>query len=273
MADQNVRGKDEIAAQKIEEKKKKKKRDGFWGNIRVIAEALLIAGFIQTVFFQPFYIPSGSMKPNLLIGDYVVINKMSYGYSKFSCPFHLCPSWGGRIFGSEPERGDVVVFANPGEPNHERAFVKRLVGLPGDRIKMQNSVLFINGEPAPQAELPDFAEPLTDYKHEPFCKSQNEEFCFNAQYEETLPNGVRHSILNFGDNGPYDNTDEWVIPEGQYMMIGDNRDNSDDSRGHVGLVPYENLIGQAKYVIFSSSGSSLFKIWDWRSGRYFQRIE
>lgn len=269
----------EAAETETPSKKKAKKKDGFWGNVRVILEALAIALFIRTLFFQPFYIPSGSMKPSLLIGDYILINKMSYGYSKYSCPFALCPI-GERWFGSEPERGDVAVFSNPGPQNHNKAFVKRVIGLPGDEVQMKESVLYINGEAVPQTPLPDFAEPLSDYLNEgvgnnPFCKSKDENYCYNSQYMETLPNGVEHRILNRVDDWVKDNTDVYVIPEGHFMMIGDNRDNSGDSRFEnvVGLVPYKNFIGRASVIAFSSSGSSLLKFWDWRSDRYFKKVE
>lgn len=257
-------------------KSKKKKKEK--GNIRIIIEALAIALVIRTLLFQPFYIPSGSMKPNLLIGDYILINKLSYGLSRYSCPFALCPIKG-RIFGSAPERGDVVVFSNPGPSNHNKAFVKRLIGMPGDEVQVKNSVFYINGEALKQTPLPDFAEPLTDYKNEGdggngFCKSEDDEYCYNTQMLETLPEGLEHSILNRVDNGPADNTDIYVVPEGQYMMIGDNRDNSGDSRfpNVVGMVPEERIIGKAQYIVFSSSGSSLFKFWEWRSDRYFKKV-
>ncbi len=273
MVDKNVRGKDDIAAAKIEKQKKQKKKDGFWGNVRVILEALAIALVIRTLLFQPFYIPSGSMKPSLLVGDYIVINKFSYGYSKYSCPFALCPI-SGRLFGQEPKQGDVVVFANPGDgPNHNVPYVKRLIGMPGDRIQMKNSALYINGEAVEVQPIADFAEPLSDYKVERVCAHQDSDYCYISQAEEILPNDVTHPILNFGDDFPLDNTGEWIVPEGHYFMMGDNRDNSADSRADVGFVPYENFIGKAKLIVFSSSGSSLFKFWKWRSDRYFKRVE
>ncbi len=283
MSDTNLGDKDDVATSSSKKKKREKKKDGLGGNARIIIEALLIAVVIRTLFLQPFYIPSGSMKPNLLVGDYIVINKFSYGYSKYSCPFALCPIKG-RIFGSDPERGDVVVFNNPGPSNHGRAFVKRLIGMPGDSLQVKNSVIYINGEALPQTDLPAFAEPLTDYKNEGagrdgfgtggFCQERDDEFCFNIQKLETLPNGVEHSILNYGDNGPVDNTDVYEIPEGHYMMIGDNRDNSGDSRMPriVGMVPEENIIGKAQLIVFSSSGKSLFMFWKWRSDRFFKKV-
>lgn len=245
------------------------KREGFWGNFRTIIEAVLIAVVIHTLLFRPFYIPSGSMKPNLLIGDYLIINKFSYGYSRYSCYFAACPIKG-RIFGTGPERGDVAVFTNPKDG---RTFVKRTIGVPGDTIQMKNGVLFINGAEAPQAAMEPYAEPLTDYKHERICLTQDSENCLIEQSMETLPNGIEHTIFNLTDTGNLDNTAEWTVPEGQYFMMGDNRDNSDDSRGSVGLVPAENFVGKVSLIVFSSSGPSILQFWKWRSDRFFQWVK
>lgn len=245
------------------------KSEGGW-SFGLVIQAVLIAALVHTLLFRPFFIPSGSMKPSLLIGDYLIINKFSYGYSRFSCYFALCPIKG-RIFGREPKRGEVVVFANPGTPNHEKTYVKRLIGLPGDKIALKDGVVFINGEEARQEPLEDYAEAKSDFRREEYCTREDEEFCYIEHARETLPGGVEHPVFNFGD-GRLDNIDEFTIPEGHYFMVGDNRDNSNDSRADVGLVPAENLIGRPSLIVFSSSGSSLFQFWRWRSDRFFQKV-
>lgn len=257
--------------------------------IKTIVYALLIAGIFRTVFFQPFWIPSGSMKDTLLIGDFLFVNKMAYGYSAASCPaFRFIPGIGAedicffldgdntRFLGSEPERGDVVVFVHPrtGED-----FIKRVVGLPGDRIQMIGGVLNINGEPAPQVPDGTFEEIFEAqgaFGSRPRCRNNGAiglgAVCQKDKFIETLPGGKTHSILNIG-NGAVDNTGIYAVPEGQYFMMGDNRDNSDDSRGGVGFVPFENIVGRADRIMFSSAGRSLFFFWTWRSDRYLKAIE
>ena len=253
--------------------------DGVVETIKTVVYALLIAGVFRTLFFQPFWIPSGSMKDTLLIGDFLFVNKMAYGYSSYSCPFALCPI-SGRIMGSEPERGDVVVFRHP---VNGQDFIKRVVGLPGDTVQMRSGQLFLNGSPVPQEPDGTFVE---TYERQgpignvPLCKGGNPGQggdCIKDKFVETLPNGVQHSILNVTD-GRYDNTGVFSVPEGQYFFVGDNRDNSTDSRERpefngVGFVPYENLIGRADRVVFSSAGRSLFFFWTWRLDRFFEKIE
>ena len=247
--------------------------------IKTIVYALLIAGLFRTLFFQPFFIPSESMKDTLLIGDFLFVNKMAYGYSKYSCPFAICPITG-RIFASEPERGDVVVFRHPvsGED-----YIKRLIGLPGDKIQMKNGVVFINGAAAPQEPAGDFVE-----VYEPQGSMNNRPRCANAPVGEggeckktraieTLPNGVKHDVLNIDTNGGVDNTDVYIVPGGKYFFMGDNRDNSEDSRfaqsaGGVGYLPAEYLIGRADRIMFSAAGKSLFYFWTWRSDRFFKAV-
>ncbi|SFC84243.1 signal peptidase I [Tropicimonas isoalkanivorans] len=253
--------------------------EGIWETIKTIFWALLIAGVFRTLFFQPFWIPSGSMKDTLLIGDFLFVNKMAYGYSQYSCPFGLCPI-DGRLLGSDPERGDVVVFRHPVNGTD---FIKRLIGLPGDRIQMKDGVLHINGEPVEMEPAGVFVEDMAPQGPQqlmPRCSNGpvgQGGICEKERFIETLPNGVSHSILDIG-LGPNDNTPVFTVPEGHYFFMGDNRDNSTDSRVNqiargVGMVPAENLIGRADRIMFSSAGRSLFFVWTWRPDRLFKKIE
>ncbi len=256
-----------------------KKPDGILDWIKTIVYALLLAGLIRTLFFQPFWIPSGSMKETLLIGDFLFVNKMAYGYSKYSCPLSLCPI-SGRIFASQPERGDVVVFKNP---VNNADFIKRLIGLPGDRIQMKKGLLYINGKAVkvtPAGEFDEIVELQGPQGGVPRCENGavvEGETCTKSRQIETLPNGVSHSIINITNNGDGDNTKVFTVPEGQYFFMGDNRDNSSDSRfarpRGVGFVPFENLVGRADRVIFSSAGRSILAFWTWRSDRFFKAIK
>ncbi len=252
--------------------------DGVVETVKTIVYALLIAGFVRTIFFQPFWIPSGSMKDTLLIGDFLFVNKMVYGYSRYSCPFGMCP-FDGRIWSGEPERGDVVVFRHP---VNGQDFIKRVVGLPGDTVQMRSGVLHINGSPAPQLPDGNFVE---SYARQgpigtlPICVESSPRFgddCTKEKSIETLPNGKQHAVLDVGLSR-VDNTGVFRVPPAMYFFMGDNRDNSTDSRvsqseGGVGLVPLENLIGRADRVMFSSAGRSLFFVWTWRVDRFFKKI-
>jgi signal peptidase I len=253
---------------------------GIVETIKTVVYALLIAGAFRTLFFQPFWIPSESMKDTLLVGDFVFVNKMAYGYSKYSCPFALCPI-SGRILGSEPQRGDVVVFRHPVNGSD---FVKRLIGLPGDTVQVKKGILYINGAEAPQVPDGQFEEvmgPQGPMGNRPRCENGavgDGSICTRSRYRETLPNGVVHDVLNIENDGFADNTDVFTVPEGEYFFMGDNRDNSQDSRfsqavGGVGFVPKENLIGRADRIIFSSAGKSMLYFWTWRSDRFFKAVE
>lgn len=233
--------------------------------VRVVIHALLIAMVVRIFLFQPFNIPSGSMIPTLLVGDYLFVSKYSYGYSKYSLPFSP-DLFSGRILGSEPKAGDVVVFKLPRD--NETDYIKRVVGLPGDRVQMRDGVLYINGKAVPKERIEDFV--VTDGFGRSFKV---------PQYVETLPNGVRYRVLDADRQGSFDTTDEYVVPAGHYFMMGDNRDNSTDSRARygVGPVPYENLIGRAEVLFFSAEDDwSFIRFWEWpatiRWSRFFDGV-
>jgi signal peptidase I len=257
--------------------------NGIIETIKTVVYALLIAGVFRTLLFQPFFIPSESMKDTLLIGDFLFVNKMAYGYSQYSCPFSLCPI-PGRIkvpgVSGDPQRGDIVVFRHP--VNGED-YIKRLIGLPGDKIQMQNGLLYINGAVAPQTPAGTFEEvmgPQGSMGNRPRCQNApvgDGDICKRSRSVETLPNGKTHDVLNIEDNGYADNTAVFTVPEGHYFFMGDNRDNSQDSRfsqevGGVGYVPAENLLGRADLVVFSSAGKSMLYFWTWRLDRFFKWV-
>ena len=275
---------------------KEKSGNAFVETVKTIVYALLIAGVFRTLFFQPFWIPSGSMKETLLVGDFLFVNKMAYGYSYASCPSLMLPRFGvdidakdicgfidgdnTRIFGGEPKRGDVIVFRHPVSG---RDYIKRLVGLPGDTIQMRNGTIILNGEEVPQQPNGTFAEimqPQGPERRRPRCMNGpvgDGGECLKARAAETLPNGRTYNVLDIVMQSS-DNTGVYTVPEKHYFFMGDNRDNSADSRlaqqvQGVGFVPYENLIGRADRVMFSSGGRSMLFFWTWRGDRFFKRVE
>jgi len=257
----------------------KNKKSPIYELVSTLVIALFLAGVIRTILFQPFWIPTGSMKPNLLVGDFLFVNKFSYGFSRYSCPFSICPI-SGRIFFSEPKRGDVVVFRHP---KSGKDYIKRVIGLPGDKVRLLKGKLYINESMLLREELPDFIEKKLEQgsmKTVPQCANEpvpfGDENCFKYQSLEQLDSGKRYKILDLGENIG-DNTPDFIIGEGEYFFLGDNRDNSLDSRfdrqfGGVGLVPKEYLIGKASLILFSSRGSSIFYFWTWRKDRFFKVI-
>jgi signal peptidase I len=230
----------------------KRKEGGIAETGRVIFHALIIALVIRTFLFQPFNIPSGSMKATLLVGDYLFVSKYSYGYSHYSLPFSP-PIFSGRIWGSEPERGDVVVFRLPKDDSTD--YIKRVIGLPGDTIQMVDGVLNINGVPVKRERVDDFIE-----------TEEGPRATRVKRWRETLPNGVSYTTLDLVESGFYDNTPVYHVPPGNFFMMGDNRDNSTDSRvlGQVGYVPFENIVGRAQIIFFSIyEGEYAWQIWRW----------
>jgi signal peptidase I len=213
--------------------------------VKTIVYALLIALFLRVLFFQPYTIPSASMEPNLYEGDYIIVSKWTYGYSKYSIPF-APPLFSGRLAEQKAHRGDIVVFALPHDPHVD--YIKRIIGMPGDRIQMKQGLLYLNDVLVPRVNKGTFREDSGyGFMHDV------------TRYQETLPGG----------DGDLDNTDVFVVPEHHYFMMGDNRDNSSDSRvspeaGGVGYVPAENLEGKAQIILLSwSRGASIFKPWTW----------
>ncbi len=254
----------------LETETTKKGESGWWETIKIVLQALALAMVVRIFFYQPFNIPSGSMKSTLLVGDYLFVSKLAYGYSRYSFPFGL-NLFSGRLFASQPNRGDVVVFKLPRDNSTD--YIKRVVGLSGDEIQMRGGVLYINGQAVPKRRVEDF---VTREDEGPPRRI--------AQFEETLPNGVKYNVLDADPNGQFDNTGVFKVPPGHYFMMGDNRDNSSDSRAQfsgVGYVPFENLEGRAQIIFFSGAfddpdAFQLTRPWTWpwdiRWNRFFTLV-
>ena len=267
--------------------------EGMGETIKIVVQALAIALFVRVFLYQPFNIPSGSMKETLLIGDFIFVSKLSYGLSRYSFPryvdlcipltdscgtFRILPDFmsSGRIWATEPKRGDVIVFKLPSDTSKD--FIKRLVGLPGDTIQIKNGVLNINGKDVHKVKAGTFENLECD---------DTRTRCHKVKYElfdETLPNGVKHHTLDRETDNEADNKGPFVVPDGHYFMMGDNRDNSIDSRfdpqtyrSGVGFVPYENLVGRADVIFYSCASDepgrcSWLTPWTWPSDIRWSRI-
>jgi signal peptidase I len=236
--------------------------------VKTVGYALLIALVLRVLLFQPFTIPSASMVPTLLEGDYIIVSKFSYGYSRHSIPFSP-PLFSGRILGGKPQRGDIVVFKLPRDGHTD--YIKRLIGLPGDRVQVKQGVVFINGKEIPRTPVERVVEE-SDYG---FSRE-------SERYRETMDNGRTYMTGDYGPDGEVDNTDVYIVPEGNYFFMGDNRDNSLDSRFPtaigVGMVPAENLVGKAQIILLSwNKNATLFKPWTWvldaRPSRFFKLLK
>ena len=236
-----------------------KKINASWikSNLLTLFYALVIALIIRTFLIQPFFIPSSSMEPNLLVGDRLFASKFDYGYSKHSFPFSLGPI-SNRILSNVPDRGDVIIFK---PPHTNLDYIKRLIGLPGDRIEVRNGNLIINSN---LLEYENIREDSKVLKNGRVIK-------INV-LKETLPNGISYEIYNYLDGSPGDNTKEFVVPENHYFFMGDNRDNSNDSR-FWGTVEFNRLVGKAQIIFFSTEdGSTILEFWKWPFDIQFNRL-
>ena len=237
----------------------------FSENIKTLFYALLIALIIRSLFIQPFYIPSSSMEPTLLVGDRLFVTKFSYGYSKHSFPFSPA-LFNGRILFKKPKRGDVIVFKTPADNRTD--YIKRLIGLPGDKVQFIDANLYLNSSEIFKSKVPN--------KSKIFCGNNVIDV---YKFEEKLPNGKRFHTVYF-KNYTYQNSDIFTVPENHYFFLGDNRDCSKDSRylSSVGYVHRDNLVGKAQFIFFSSDKKvgSIFEIWKWhrliRFNRTFSKI-
>ena len=234
-------------------------------NIKTIIYALIIAILIRSLLLQPFYIPSSSMEPSLLVGDRLFVTKLSYGYSRHSFPFSLGPIKS-RVLFSEPERGDVIVFKTPADNRTD--YIKRLIGLPGDKLQFIDGNLYLNDV--------EILKSKTKYKSKIFCGKSTVN---TIVFKEKLLNGKEY-LISYYKNGSDQNSDEFLVPKDHYFFLGDNRDCSKDSRflSSVGFVHKDNLVGKAQFIFFSTNirEGSVFEIWNWkkilRTQRFFKKI-
>ncbi|GAA4741654.1 signal peptidase I [Sphingomonas daechungensis] len=251
--------------------------------MRLVVEVLLIAWVVRVFVFAPFSIPSGSMLPTVYIGDYLLVAKWPYGFSRYSFPWGF-PSFDGRIFSTLPERGDIVVFRAPGT---DEDYIKRVIGLPGDRVAVQGGMLILNGKPIARQQAGTFPMPIS--ANSP-CRvvpgatamtgltDDGAAACLYPVFNETLPGGRSYSVIDQVENPRADEFSDVVVPEGHLFLMGDNRDDSLDSRfsvqeGGIGFVPVENLIGRATVIFWSTDGSSEYlKPWTWFSALRGDRI-
>ncbi|MBR0553852.1 signal peptidase I [Stakelama marina] len=250
-------------------------RDTAWFVVKLVLIVFIIRSFI----ISPFVIPSGSMLPRLLIGDYIFITKWNYGYSKYSLPFSM-PLIPGRILPGTPKRGDVVVFKAP--PANKEDWIKRVIGLPGDTVQVRNGQVILNGKPIPKVRIADFTLPVTpNFSCEPvFQRIENgKTICHYPQYRETLPSGYSYKVLDLGNQPIADDTQVYTVPAGHVFLMGDNRDNSEDSRfpqvegEGIGFVPIKNLEGKAVVNFWSTDGTASWVLpWTWFSATRWNRI-
>jgi len=256
----------------------------FKEGMKTIFGAILIALFLRSFGYEPFNIPSESMLPRLRVGDYLFVSKWPYGYSRYSLPLGL-PLFDGRLLGGEPGRGEIAVFKTPADNRTD--FIKRVIGLPGDLIQMKGGVLHINGAPVKKERAGDLIAPVTpnsdclgDFARPSFraVAENGQPMCRYPRFRETLPGGTSYYVLDMVTGSSGDDTGVYVVPQGHYFMMGDNRDDSADSRFSVaqdgiGFVPYENLIGRASLMFFSTDGSAeLVKPWTWFSAIRWERL-
>ena len=236
-----------------------KNKNSLISNLKSVFLAVFIALIIRSFLAEPFNIPSGSMKPNLLVGDFIFVSKWSYGFSKHSLPFSV-PLIPGKIFSKFPQRGDVVVFKTP--QDNRTDYIKRVIGLPGDKIQIIDGKIIINDNLILRKKLNDFID--TDKKSNIKRIRKYKEFFFDKEVE----------VLDIMDQGIVDNTKIYVVPEEHFFVMGDNRDNSQDSRftNVVGYIPIENLIGKAQFIFFSLENSRFLEIWKWPKAIRFDRL-
>lgn len=261
---------------------KRDSRGGIAETTRFLIILFVLALLLRSLIVAPFSIPSGSMMPRMMIGDYLFVAKWPYGYSRYSFPFGMVPI-DGRMFGGMPERGDVVVFRSPAG---DKDMVKRVIGLPGDMVQMRDGTLYLNGEAVPKVRIADSLVPVSPNSPcnlfggsgtREIAAPDGGSLCAYPRYRETLPGGRSYEVLD-QRLGPGDNTEVFLVPEGHYFMLGDNRDDSADSRfaperDGIGMLPEENLIGRALITFFSTDGSAEWlKPWTWFSAARWDRI-